>query len=207
SLSGVGGLKFGGWFCKKTSLESSKIGKYFGCYLDVSYDSLRYHVQKNNTPITYTEGDLGPAEGISYTKFSAKGFSLVAPACLAAVRFGVCPSEKNPFGMIQPYVALGPAFFIVRQKGTLSVDAHSADGTNLSVLLLTDKKMVSKRKTAFTAALAVDAGIRWMVLENFSVDTFFKYRFAKPSFHIHNEMNFHPTLHLYSVHLGGAYHF
>jgi opacity protein-like surface antigen len=65
-------------------------------------------------------------------------------------------------------------------------------------------------------ALAVEAGLRWMVLKNVSLDASFKYRYAHPSYEFSSvvdylgtihEFKFSPTLSLFSFQVGAAYHF
>jgi opacity protein-like surface antigen len=64
-------------------------------------------------------------------------------------------------------------------------------------------------------ALVVDAGVRYMIFKNLSVDLSFRYRYAQPNFHfdftdIHGSntnLNFSPTYNLFSGMAGVAYHF
>jgi hypothetical protein len=200
----IGGVKLGSWFCKYAALESS-VGKYFGCYLDASYDSFSFHKHLPTTGVSYTENSAGKATGVADTRFSLKGFD-VTTSLLFAARLGVWPGKKNSFGVIQPYFAIGPALLIARQKPELKVDEHQADGSSLAVVVFNDKKISAERKTVLAPAMALDAGLRWIVTKNVFLDTFFKYRYARPHF-VHKEMDFHPSYHLFSCALGLGYCF
>jgi hypothetical protein len=64
-------------------------------------------------------------------------------------------------------------------------------------------------------ALAVDAGIRYMVFPHISVDISFRYRYAQPNFKFNftdmhggaSSLSFSPTYNLFSGMMGVAYHF
>ncbi len=56
-------------------------------------------------------------------------------------------------------------------------------------------------------ALAVDTGIRYMMLKNVSLDVSFKYRLATPRFKYDNVMDWNPLYQLFSGQVGVAYHF
>jgi len=58
----------------------------------------------------------------------------------------------------------------------------------------------------------VDAGFRWMALKNVSIDVFFRYRFAQPSFSYGTfagagPFKLAPDYNIFSGHIGAAYHF
>lgn len=187
-----GGMRVGSWFgCE----DSDSWKKYLGCYGDATYDSLHTHFYRSLIPVHYTENSFGPAEGTTEAQFLSKGHALTAAVLL---------SVRGTVGWFQPYLALGPALFVVRQESTLVVEPHSADSSTLSVLVLTERKIKTK-KTARAPALVVDAGFQWSVSKHVFLDTFFKYRFAKPNFH--GEMTLHPTFNLCGCYLGAGYKF
>jgi hypothetical protein len=200
----IGGVKIGAWFCKKDALESF-VGQYFGCYLDASYDSFYFHKHLPNTLVNYKERG-NTSRGIANTHFSLKGYDVSAALMLAA-RCGLWKGEKNAFGVIQPYFAVGPALLIARQKPRLKIGPHQADDTDFSVVVSSEQKIVGERKVVVAPALALDVGVRWMVAESVFLETFFKYRYAKLYFRLHHKMNFHPSYSLCSCHLGLGYYF
>jgi hypothetical protein len=197
----IGGFKLGSWFCKENSNSKTK---YFGCYFDFNSSSLDYHSNNPKTLIIYTENSFGPASGNADTKFSSKGF-IANTSFLLSMRFRAFPNQQHPFGVLQPYFALGPSFVIIRQKFSIWVQSHIADSNNLAVYLFTDKKISSSKRTFFAAGLIADLGFRYMIHEKIFLDGFFKYCYTKP--HITKKINFKPQLHLLNLNLGVGYNF
>ncbi|MEJ2093443.1 MAG: hypothetical protein P8X65_14770 [Syntrophobacterales bacterium] len=133
------------------------------------------------------------------------------PATLAfmfAFRFGFLPDSEVPFGRLQPYVAVGPAILFSSQIPKI----YALPGGTGFVLKAPSNSSVDP-------ALAVEAGLRWMVLKHVSLEASFKYRYAKPSYNYNSvigagpgfsdlfSFNFSPTLNLLSFQMGAAYHF
>lgn len=74
--------------------------------------------------------------------------------------YGFFPDSVIPVGRVHPYLGFGPA-----------ISSHGIDVGNLGV-----------GSTSSThAALWAEAGIRYILLPNVSMDTAFRYRFAQPS--------------------------
>jgi opacity protein-like surface antigen len=92
---------------------------------------------------------------------------------MVAARCGFLHTKEVPFGRLQPYVGIGPAVVNV---------AFNRSGTEDSF---------------FTPGLVMDAGVRYMFNQRFSVDLFFRYRYAQPNI----------TYNFFSGMAGIAYHF
>ncbi len=90
---------------------------------------------------------------------------------MAAFRYGFFPDQKVPFGRLQPWVGIGVADFVARFNQFTSSQA--------------------------SAALVVDAGLRYMLAKKFSVSLGFRYRYAQQNL----------TYNLFSGLAGIAYHF
>ncbi len=88
---------------------------------------------------------------------------------MAAARYGFFPDKKVPFGRLQPWVGIGVGDFVSGVAGGSST----------------------------TAALVLDAGLRYMLAKKFSVSVGFRYRHAEPNL----------TYNLFSGMAGLAYHF
>uniref|UniRef100_A0A7C3Z9P7 Outer membrane protein beta-barrel domain-containing protein n=1 Tax=Desulfobacca acetoxidans TaxID=60893 RepID=A0A7C3Z9P7_9BACT len=110
--------------------------------------------------------------GISSDRRELQGDGYIATfAFMPAVRWGFVKDEEVPFGRFQPYLAVGPAIF--------HADFNNFSGAKVS------------------AALVMDAGIRGMLSRKFSVDVFFRYRYAQQNV----------TYNLFSGCVGFSYHF
>jgi hypothetical protein len=149
-------------------------------------------------------------------------------AFMFAARYGLYPDSEVPFGRLQPYVAVGPALMFVSQAPSIVVNPASinatqttsytfngATGTATQNFTVAGPSQSSKfdAESTVVVALAVDAGFRYMVRKNVSLDIFFNYRHAQPSFHysavnpLFGSFNFSPTLNLFMAGIGVAYHF
>jgi opacity protein-like surface antigen len=199
----VGGVRLGIWFVPTGVLGYNYPAwmKYFGFYTDISYHKL----DVNRTSCAVTDfTDAGAYNGTFPGSFYSKGY-VVTWAFMFAGRYGFLPDEEVPFGRLQPYIGVGPAilFTAMEPKGVVysgrNVGAYANPGSDFQVV----------------PALAVDAGVRYMVFKNISIDLSFRYRYARPSFNfpftdMHggaSNLNFYPTYNLFSGMLGVAYHF
>jgi opacity protein-like surface antigen len=72
-------------------------------------------------------------------------------------QYGFMPDSEVPTGRINPYLGIGPA---IVWSGIESDAGGRASATNV--------------------ALVVEPGIRWMLLNNVSIDTAMRYRYASP---------------------------
>ena len=199
----VGGVRVGTWFVPTGTLGYSFPGwmKYFGFYTDFSYHKL--NVTRASCPVTdFT--DAGAYNGAFPGTFSSKGY-VATWAFMFSGRYGFLPDNEVPFGRLQPYIGVGPAILFTAMKPQAVV--YSGGGVGGYANPNEDFQVVP--------ALAVDAGIRYMVFTNISVDISFRYRYAQPNFNfnftdIHggpSSLNFAPTYNLFSGMLGVAYHF
>jgi hypothetical protein len=198
-----GGLKFGAWFERSGVLAGINFPswmKYLGFYLDFSYHRLDFHRQEG----TFFYIPAGPT---FRNYFYSKGTAATL-AFMFAFRFGFLPDSEVPFGRLQPYVAVGPAILFSSQIPKI----YALPGGTGFVLKAPSNSSVDP-------ALAVEAGLRWMVLKHVSLEASFKYRYAKPSYNYNSvigagpgfsdlfSFNFSPTLNLLSFQMGAAYHF
>ena len=149
-------------------------------------------------------------------------------AFMFAARYGLYPDSEVPFGRFQPYVAVGPALMFVSQAPSIVVNPANINatqttsytfngtaGTTTQNFTVAGPSQSSKfdSESTVAVALAVDAGFRYMVRKDVSLDIFFNYRHAQPSFHysavnpLFGSFNFSPTLNLFMAGIGVAYHF
>lgn len=199
----IGGFKLGSWF--GSNILNNKIGKYFGAYLDSSFDFIKYNVKNSDSAITYREDLLALASTTTNCTFLGEG-SDITIGLLAAMRFGFCPMKDKSFGIVQPYFAIGPALLISTQKAKIFIESNEAESKDLFVSVLKDQILKTKSKTALNGALAIDVGLRYMVFKSLLFNTTFKYRYSKVQFNS-NQIKWHPALCIYSCEGGLCYQF
>jgi hypothetical protein len=178
------------------------------------------------TPVDWESSVFGGQGNVATCWTEGKAATI---AFMFAARYGLYPDSEVPFGRLQPYVAVGPAIMIVNQDPAIVVNPANLDATQtttynyLGIITTTTQNLAvggipsqsSKFHSGLTvaAALAVDAGFRYMALRNVSLDIFFNYRYAQPSFSynainpLFGSFDFKPTFHLFMGGLGAAYHF
>ena len=202
----VGGLKIGTWFVKEGVLGYNYPDwmKYMGFYLDFSYHRLDYRRQATTTGLATNNFGVGVANG----EFFSEG-TCATLAFMFAFRYGFLPDSEVPFGRLQPYVAVGPAIMFTSQNPTLQTGNFSNG--------ILGRTYAGGSQSSASIALALDAGIRWMALKNVSIDVFFNYKYANPTYDYTSIDNFNtftphsyslsPTYHIFSGNIGAAYHF
>jgi len=204
-----GGCKIGTWFVKEGALGFNYPNwmKYLGFYLDFNYHQITFPRQIGSQRIYVTFSNI-PA-GFVYYKFIGTGYAATL-AFMFAFRYGFLPTEKVPFGRLQPYVAVGPAVVFSALKPTLKMfPAYS-----LPVILFSSQEIEASCNSSVNVALAAELGVRWKTAKRISFDASVKYRFFEP----HYEYNFFadgyshtlkvdPIFRMISFQVGMAYHF
>ncbi|MGO9622057.1 MAG: outer membrane protein [Desulfobaccales bacterium] len=204
----LGGLKLGTWFVKEGFAGYSGYPdwmKYFGFYTDFSFQRLAMSGQAHGISFTTSGTSFAfPNVGV----FTSEG-SIATWAFMFAARYGFFPDSEVPFGRLQPYLAVGPA--VMFSSMSPKVTSIFTPG---GLLIGTDLQTNGGSQTSTEIALAVDAGIRYMVLKNVSFDISFKYRYAQPSYNFNGidfgfpaTLKLNPVYQLFSGELGVAYHF
>jgi hypothetical protein len=169
-------------------------------------------------PVLITGHDIVADEGSfsGNSTFFSEGLAPTLSFMLAG-RYGFLPDNEVPFGRLQPYLAVGPGIMFISQYAKIGFQGN-INGTRTgtygppSPQTITDpfngsfNGGVKDSDHVVAPCLAVDAGVRYMAFKNVSVDLFFNYRYAKPTFHMFGD-SWSPTYHLLSGNLGVAYHF
>jgi hypothetical protein len=234
-----GGIKLGTWFVREGTLGFNYPDwmKYFGFYVDFKVHRLVYERNSGSGAITgsgsasgftgiggsipYSVSDNGSFTGKS--TFTSEGLAPTL-AFMFAGRYGLLPDSEVPFGRLQPYLAVGPGIMFISQYSKIGFMGNYANTQPWTVGAVSNAEYTNtgvnlSRKDsdhAVAVCLAVDAGVRYMALKNVSVDLFFNYRFARPTFSTtfadpvngnSHSLSWSPTYHLLSGNLGVAYHF
>jgi hypothetical protein len=105
---------------------------------------------------------------------------------LFMAHYGLLPDAEVPAGRIHPYLGVGPGIVF-----------SSLDGAGLGL----------GTASSTAVALVVEPGIRFMAFRNVSVDTAFRYRFAKPAYDFNNVTLKADALNQLSFLVRGSYHF
>lgn len=206
----VGGLKLGLWLDKSGCLKCGgpDFLKYLGFYLDLSFNSLDYN-HRINSEIHYMQ-DQDVHSSRANINLSSEGSSETL-AFMLAFRANCLKTKKIPTGRLQPYLGIGPLVLFTDQKINLTVYPHTIDDNNFLIILRNPYEMEPKHKCSKAGiGLSLDAGLRHMLLHNFSLDYSFKYRFAPMSFNYHNDgqpISIKHRYDLFSFQLGVGYHF
>jgi hypothetical protein len=199
----IGGVKVGTWFTQQGFLGASypEWMKYLGFYLDFSYHPQNFRTREGNSVISNSFLN-------TRNTFSSNGNTFTL-AFMFAGRYGFFKDDEVPFGRLQPYFAVGPALMFTSQDVTLGSKAWNGG-------VFVPYTLKPGAETAVVPALAIEPGVRWMVLKNVSLDLSFKFRWAHPSFTYKyidpisatsESFTLHPQYLILSSQLGAAYHF
>jgi len=208
----IGGGKLGTWFSKEgfPGFNYPDWMKYLGFYLDFNYHWIDYKPGVGSRRM-YITPSTSPF--YQHYKFSGTG-SLTTFAFMLAFRYGFLPTEKVPFGKLQPYVGLGPAVVITGFKPIIMFQPGYFDFVPGSPGYRIPGKFTGSFQSTVNVGLSVEAGIRWMITRFLSLDTSIKYRYVRPStsydisiYGFTHELRLAPQLNLFSIQTGVAYHF
>ena len=199
----IGG-RVGYWFVRTGALglQYPDWMKYFGVYTDVSFNQLKVSSQSVQAS---DHDDTGNFVGNFPGAFYSNGY-VITWAFMVAGRYGFLPNDKVPFGRLQPWVGIGPAILFTGMRPKATV--FNPDGSLAAI------SNPGWRHTAIPA-LVMDAGVRYMIRPNISVDLSFRYRYAQPNYQFNftdmnggpSRLHFNPVYNLFSGLLGVAYHF
>ena len=207
----VFGLRAGTWFVPGGFLgrHYPPWMRYFGCYLDVSCHRLDFSRDVDSTPIN---PGGAPLRSFTENKFFSEGIVWTL-AFMACARYGFFANDQVPSGRLQPYLGVGPGLFIMDQGVTIHTRSYRPKKNTFTPYADISPP---RSQTSVTVCLVTDVGLRWMFNRRLSLDFFFRYRFAQPSFAYDytnplsqkpTSFTMKPVLHLYSFNLGLAYHF
>jgi outer membrane protein W len=219
------GGKVGIWFSREgfPKVNFPDWMKYLGFYLDFTWIGLDTYTFEKSDLVDNTVGSRrmnvtpsSPPLHFQHYQFSVNhGASIVTLAFMFAARYGFMPTEKVPFGKLQPYVAVGPGIFITSMSPNFRIQPESnfelfpvsSIGGPVTVVPLSYTTVVN-------VGLATELGVRYMITKFLSIDTSAKYRLFQPSLSYDldaagytHTLRFSPQINLFSIQVGLAYHF
>ena len=208
----IGGLKLGTWFSREgfPHINYPDWMKYLGFNLDFSYNQFYFLEGIGSRRMT-----IIPSPGrthYQHYKFYGNG-GIYSLGFMFAGRYGFFPTEKVPFGKLQPYVAAGPAIFITGMGPNLMFQPNGHYELFPTYYGIPRRFSTSYQSTV-NLGLETELGVRFMITRFLSIDSSVKYRYVRPSstyeFSIDgftHKLTFAPQLNLFSIQAGVAYHF
>ena len=214
----IGGAKIGTWFSQQgfPGYDFPEWMKYFGCYFDFNINDNNYLRGVGSrrmyvSPVNVPPGTLP----FQHYKFLGNG-PIITLGLMFAARYGFLPTEKVPFGKLQPYVGVGPALFITafsptmmfQPVSTLVFPEPTPDDSKVF------QNFPASSKTTVSIGLATELGLRYMITRFLSVEVSGKYRYTSFSTTYNlealgytHQLRFSPQLNMFSITTGVAYHF
>jgi opacity protein-like surface antigen len=130
--------------------------KYFSFAIDLTYNNFSQGAQ--------TVKAKGPLGVVPLQISRADGYMLVL-SFLFIAKYGFLPTPEIPFGRLIPYVGVGPGIFFSAVETSSSFSGYpSSDSAEVGIV--------------------TEAGVRYMVRHNISLDAAFRYRYAVPSYDV-----------------------
>lgn len=159
--------------------------KYFSVALDLTYNNVTFPLQR----VTADREGLGKTSA----NFPYGIIRMVTLVPLIIGKYGFFPDQEVPFGRLQPYLGLG--------VGLVITDPEIND-------------LTTRERNKADGVFLAEAGLRYMMLRNVSLDAAFRYRliFTKfgNSYSIPggpDKINLDWTAHLFAAIFRVAYHF
>ena len=208
SINVIGGAKLGTWFSKEgfPHFDYPDWMKYFGAYLDFNFHGLNY-IQGVGTRRINIYPSASPY--FDQYKFFGDG-SIATFGFMFAFRYGFHPTEKVPFGKLQPYVAVGPAIMLTTLGPTYMVQPSHHLLFPFFGVVYAKAPITTTASPGFQAEL----GLRYMITRFLSLDTSMKYRYTAfaTTYNVNidgytHQLRYAPQLNLFSIYSGVAYHF
>jgi hypothetical protein len=204
----IGGGKLGIWCSKQgyPHVDFPDWMKYFGFYLDFNFHGLDYKPGVGTRRI-----NISPSTPPYFDQYKFLGNGSIATfGFMFAARYGFFPTEKVPFGKLQPYLALGPAIMLTNLGTTyMSQPSHHNLFPYFGVVYAK-----AAPTTTVSPGLQVELGLRYMITRFLSVETSAKYRYTSfaTSYDVNidgytHQLRYAPQLNLFSIYSGLAYHF
>jgi opacity protein-like surface antigen len=161
--------------------------KYFSLAIDITYNDFSQKAQNVQYRTSKTQIPIHISQ--------VQGHMLVL-SFLFIAKYGFFPAPEFPFGRLIPYVGVGPGVFF-----SVAETSHSFSGYPSS--------------DSAETGIVTEAGVRYMVLRNVSLDAAFRYRYVIPSYDVDyftNRGQFHVPAWFESAHQFNAifrvsYHF
>lgn len=213
----MGGAKLGTWFSNQgfPKIDYPEWMKYLGVYLDFSFHGMDLWRNMGTRRM-----NIVPSNYPYFTQYKFLGTGNIATiGFMFACRYGFLPTEKVPFGKLQPYVAVGPALMITSFSPTYMQQPNN----NYELFPIEDfpREFSASSKTVVNLGLEAELGLRYYFTRKdgpkgraISLETAVKYRYVRPSLSYSlsaegftHQLRYAPQFHLFSIYSGLAYHF